>query len=82
MRSVSPLRQVDGEDVVGTQPEGAAVADGADLSVNTTDKLLHDIEALREYLGIEKWMVFGGSWGSTLALAYGEEEQRPVQAGR
>jgi proline iminopeptidase len=48
------------------------VADGADLSVNTTDKLLHDIEALREHLGIEKWMVFGGSWGSTLALAYAE----------
>ncbi|TSD46622.1 prolyl aminopeptidase [Rhodococcus sp. KBS0724] len=48
------------------------VADGADLSVNTTDKLLHDIEALREHLGIEKWMVFGGSWGSTLALSYAE----------
>ena len=48
------------------------VADGADLSVNTTDKSQHDIEALREHLGIEKWMVFGGSWGSTLALAYAE----------
>jgi len=31
-----------------------------------------DIEALREHLGIERWLVFGGSWGSTLALAYGE----------
>ncbi|MDI9919140.1 prolyl aminopeptidase [Rhodococcus sp. IEGM 1379] len=48
------------------------VADGADLSVNTTDKLLADIEALREHLAIERWMVFGGSWGSTLALAYAE----------
>lgn len=48
------------------------VADGADLSVNTTDKLLADIEALRKHLAIDRWMVFGGSWGSTLALAYAE----------
>ncbi|AZI62834.1 prolyl aminopeptidase [Rhodococcus qingshengii] len=48
------------------------VADGADLSVNTTDKLLADIEALREHLSIDKWMVFGGSWGSTLSIAYAE----------
>ena len=48
------------------------VADGADLSVNTTDKLLGDIEALREHLSIDKWMVFGGSWGSTLSIAYAE----------
>jgi proline iminopeptidase len=37
---------------------------------NTTDDLVHDIEALRTHLGIRKWHVFGGSWGSTLALAY------------
>ncbi|SDY45923.1 prolyl aminopeptidase [Nitrosomonas sp. Nm58] len=39
---------------------------------NTTPHLIEDIETLRQYLGIEKWLVFGGSWGSTLALAYGE----------
>jgi proline iminopeptidase len=37
---------------------------------NTTDDLVADIEALRKHLGIDKWHVFGGSWGSTLALAY------------
>lgn len=37
---------------------------------NTTDHLLQDIEALRVRLGIERWLVFGGSWGSSLALAY------------
>ncbi len=44
----------------------------ADLSANTTHHLLRDIELLREHLGIERWMVFGGSWGSTLGLAYCE----------
>jgi proline iminopeptidase len=39
---------------------------------NTTPLLIQDIEMLRRYLGIERWLVFGGSWGSTLALAYGE----------
>jgi proline iminopeptidase len=39
---------------------------------NTTALLIADIEALRKRLGIERWLVFGGSWGSTLALAYGE----------
>ena len=43
-----------------------------DLSDNTTQGLVADIELLREELGIERWMVFGGSWGSTLALAYAE----------
>lgn len=42
----------------------------ADLSMNTTHHLLGDIEALRRHLGIENWLVLGGSWGSTLALAY------------
>ncbi len=37
---------------------------------NTTDDLVYDIEAIRNHLGIAKWHVFGGSWGSTLALAY------------
>ncbi len=38
---------------------------------NTTPLLIDDIERLREKLGIDRWLVFGGSWGSTLALAYG-----------
>ncbi|REE77054.1 proline iminopeptidase [Rhodococcus wratislaviensis] len=49
------------------------VADGADLSVNTTDRLLDDVELLRTHLGIDRWQVFGGSWGSTLALAYAQK---------
>lgn len=43
-----------------------------ELRDNTTPHLIADIETLRTYLGIESWLVFGGSWGSTLALAYGE----------
>jgi proline iminopeptidase len=43
-----------------------------DLSTNTTWHLVADIEALREHLGINKWLVLGGSWGSTLALAYAQ----------
>ena len=43
-----------------------------DLSLNTTDHLLADMEALREFLNIERWLLFGGSWGSTLALAYAQ----------
>ncbi len=43
---------------------------GADLSANTTPRLLADIERLRRRLGIERWLVLGGSWGSTLGLAY------------
>jgi proline iminopeptidase len=44
----------------------------ADLIDNTTAHLVADIEAIREQLGIERWVVFGGSWGSTLALAYAQ----------
>lgn len=39
---------------------------------NTTQLLIDDIERLREHLGVAQWLVFGGSWGSTLALAYGQ----------
>lgn len=42
----------------------------AELVENTTWELVSDIEKLRAYLGISKWIVFGGSWGSTLALTY------------
>lgn len=48
------------------------IADGADLSVNTTQHLVADIEALRLHLSIDRWLVFGGSWGSTLALTYAQ----------
>jgi proline iminopeptidase len=44
----------------------------ADLTDNTTRHLVADLERLREHLGIAKWLLFGGSWGSTLALAYAE----------
>jgi proline iminopeptidase len=44
----------------------------ASLEENTTWHLVADIEKLRLHLGIERWLVFGGSWGSTLALAYAE----------
>jgi proline iminopeptidase len=42
------------------------------LEDNTTPRLIEDMERLRRHLGIERWLVFGGSWGSTLALAYAE----------
>jgi proline iminopeptidase len=45
----------------------------ASLEDNTTWHLVADIEAIREKLGIDKWQVFGGSWGSTLALAYAQK---------
>lgn len=44
----------------------------ADITANTTDHLVADMERLRIHLGIERWLLFGGSWGSTLALAYGQ----------
>ncbi len=51
-----------------------------DLSTNTTPRLLADIEALRAHLGVERWVVYGVSWGSTLALAYAERHPDRVQA--
>ncbi|EQD26474.1 prolyl aminopeptidase [mine drainage metagenome] len=50
----------------------------AELRENTTWDLLADIERLRAHLGIEQWQVFGGSWGSTLALAYAETHPERV----
>jgi proline iminopeptidase len=44
----------------------------AELTDNTTPHLIADIERLRAHLSIERWLVFGGSWGSTLGLAYAE----------
>ncbi len=44
----------------------------AELDNNTTQKLVDDIEVIRKTLGIEKWVLFGGSWGSTLSLVYAQ----------
>ena len=44
----------------------------AELKENTTWDLVEDIEKIRKYLGIDSWVVFGGSWGSTLSLAYSQ----------
>lgn len=51
----------------------------AELRDNTTWDLVSDIEALRQQLGIEQWVVFGGSWGSTLALAYSQTHPQSCQ---
>jgi proline iminopeptidase len=45
---------------------------GTDLKANNTANLIADIELLRQHLDVDRWLVFGGSWGSTLALAYAE----------
>jgi proline iminopeptidase len=50
------------------------------LENNTTSAIVGDIERLRVHLGIESWIVFGGSWGSTLALAYAGQHRAPVIA--
>ncbi|MAQ16573.1 MAG: prolyl aminopeptidase [Sandaracinus sp.] len=50
----------------------------ASLEANTTPHLIADMERLREHLGIERWQLFGGSWGSTLALAYAEAHPERV----
>lgn len=52
----------------------------ASLKNNTTPHLIADMEMLRRTLGIEKWIVFGGSWGSTLALAYADCHAKRVTA--
>jgi proline iminopeptidase len=52
----------------------------SELRENTTWDLVADIERLREHLGIERWVVFGGSWGSTLSLAYAEKHPRRCKA--
>lgn len=52
----------------------------AELRDNTTPHLVADIETIREHLGISQWVVFGGSWGSTLALAYAQAHPERVLA--
>jgi proline iminopeptidase len=51
---------------------------GGELRQNTTWDLVSDLEKLRAALGVEHWLVFGGSWGSTLALAYAAFHPEPV----
>ncbi len=51
-----------------------------ELHDNSTPHLIADIEQLRAHLGIARWIVFGGSWGSTLALAYAEHHPQQVMA--
>ncbi|MDB5381921.1 MAG: pip [Rhodospirillales bacterium] len=50
-----------------------------ELRDNTTPDLVSDIEVLRRFLGIDEWLLFGGSWGSTLALAYAQAHPERVQ---
>jgi len=50
----------------------------AEVRENSTWELVADIERIREHLGIERWMVFGGSWGATLGLAYAEKHPQRV----
>jgi proline iminopeptidase len=52
----------------------------AELRENTTWDLVSDIEKLRQHLGISQWIVFGGSWGSTLSLLYAETHPERVRA--
>ncbi|MDH6125073.1 prolyl aminopeptidase [Kitasatospora sp. GP82] len=51
---------------------------GTDLGSNTTRQLIADAERLREHLGIDRWLVLGGSWGSTLGLAYAQAHPERV----
>lgn len=51
-----------------------------DLRTNTTDHLIADVEVLRVYLGVDRWVVVGWSWGTTLALAYAEQCPEQVAA--
>ncbi len=57
-----------------------ASAPEADLSANTTAHLIADIEALREFLGVERWTILGLSWGTTLGLAYAQKHPDRVRA--
>jgi len=51
-----------------------------ELQANTTQHLIHDIERLRESLDVKDWLVLGGSWGATLALAYAQKHRERVRA--
>ena len=57
-----------------------ASGEGVDFSVNTTVHLVGDIERLRTFFGVDKWVLYGGSWGTTLGLAYAEAHPERVAA--
>ena len=50
------------------------------LQENTTWDLVSDMERLRSHLGVEQWVLFGGSWGSTLSLVYSQTHPRHIKA--
>jgi proline iminopeptidase len=50
----------------------------ADMSLNTTEHLIRDMERLREHLGVDRWLLRGGSWGVTLSLAYAQRHPERV----
>ena len=53
---------------------------GTDLATNTTHHLIADLERLRDHLGVERWLIWGGSWGVTLGVAYAERFPERVTA--
>ncbi|WNG82089.1 prolyl aminopeptidase [Mycobacterium sp. ITM-2016-00316] len=57
----------------------SAADPGTDMSVNTTEHLLADMEALRAHLGVQRWLLHGGSWASTLILAYAQRHPQRVE---
>lgn len=56
----------------------SAADPGTDMRYNTTTHLLDDMEMLREHLGIDRWLLYGGSWASTLILAYAQRHPERV----
>ena len=68
--------------IVGFEQRGCGrsrpLATDSDLATNTTQTLIEDIEALREHLGVDQWLVTGLSWGTTLALAYAQAHPERV----
>ncbi|WP_342314657.1 prolyl aminopeptidase (plasmid) [Mycobacterium avium subsp. hominissuis] len=57
----------------------SAADPSTDMSVNTTEHLLGDMEKLRQALGVERWLLYGGSWASTLILAYAQRHPERVE---
>lgn len=71
--------------IIGFEQRGCGrsrpwVSEVEDLSTNTTPFLISDIETLRKELNIDQWVVTGGSWGTTLALAYAQQHPQRVKA--
>ena len=81
-RALDPAKyRVIGFDQRGSGHSTPHASDPAtDLSVNTTEHLIADMELLRESLGVSQWLLYGGSWGTTLALAYAQRYPERVVA--